>query len=99
MKSHNPDTEDVDMKSFVLESGIYKGHFNEKLKVPEGRGTLVTHDGALYEGDFVNGKFHGLGQWVHEDGSMFKGQFVKGLANGKGKYKGTKGERYEGDWV
>jgi hypothetical protein len=51
--------------------------------VPHGRGRLTAADGSLmYEGDWLNGKYHGLGELRTKNNLLFKGQFLYGRAHG-----------------
>lgn len=52
-----------------------------------------------YEGDFVNGKYHGKGKLVWENVLTYEGDFVNGQRTGKGVEILSNGDRYEGDFV
>ena len=56
-------------------------------------------DGKRYEGDFLDGKFHGKGIYTIPDGGRFEGDFVDGKIHGKGIRHFPDGKRYEGDFV
>jgi hypothetical protein len=53
----------------------------------------------VYEGDLVNGKFHGKGKLVYFDGSVYEGDWDEGEQNGKGKMTYTDGTVHEGTFV
>ena len=61
--------------------------------------TFPDPDGAIYEGDFVDGLRRGKGKYIFLDGAIYEGDFVGGLFQGKGKYIFTDGAIYEGDFV
>jgi len=67
-----------------------------------GRKKVTYDDGSVYEGDFVNGEFHGKGKFTwKEDGVtiIYEGGFVNGVFQGKGKKTWTdNGDCYEGDF-
>jgi hypothetical protein len=42
--------------------------------------------GAVYDGDWVNGMYEGLGSYVDEEGDRYEGFWKEGKLNGKGKY-------------
>jgi len=56
-------------------------------------------NGSVYEGDYVNSKFHGKGKYTSPYGDVYEGDFVNGLPNGKGKRTFTNGDIYEGDVI
>lgn len=53
------------------------------------RGKEICQDGSVYEGDFVNGVWHGYGTLTKKKGSLvieiYTGFFVEGLYEGKGR--------------
>jgi len=56
-------------------------------------------NGAVYEGEAVNGKFNGKGKSTSADGNVYEGDYVNGKQTGKGKCTYTDGDVYEGDFV
>lgn len=59
------------------DSSIYDGDVINDM--PEGRGVLTLSDGARYEGEFHEGRSHGLGVFDHqEDGIHWEGTWVNG---------------------
>ena len=57
-----------------------------------------NHDnGDKYEGEFLNGKYHGYGRYVFSDGEIYEGYFANGKRHGKGKEIHTNGSVYEGE--
>jgi hypothetical protein len=65
--------------------------------VETGKWTLP--DGSIYEGERVNGEFHGKGKLIFANGNVYEGDFVNGYRTGKGKYTWANGDKYEGDLV
>lgn len=67
-----------------------------------GVGTLVeeTPDGLRrYQGDFVNGKFHGFGKLeLIEKKTTYKGNFQNGLKSGRGSEWDRENSVYIGQW-
>ena len=55
-------------------------------------------NGDIYEGDLVDGKFHGKGKYIFADGTVYEGDFLIGTFHGKGKITWTDGTVYEGDF-
>ena len=47
-------------------------------------GSVITPSGASYLGEFLNGKFHGLGTFTYLDGTRYVGFWSNGQANGEG---------------
>jgi hypothetical protein len=94
------------------ESGeAYIGPINKNLR--EGHGTLKYKDLRLYEGEFQNDKFNGIGKLttneIDENGNtndeIYEGEFKNNMFNGPGKltrtgkYNGHSFvENYEGHW-
>jgi hypothetical protein len=52
-----------------------------------------------YEGDLVNGEWHGKGIYKFEDGGVYEGEFSHNQFHGKGKFIYPAGDIYEGDYV
>ena len=62
-----------------------------------GYGKYVFHDGGTsYEGQFVNGRFNGIGILIRPDGATYKGQFSDNKFNGSGILILNGGARYVG---
>ena len=57
-----------------------------------------TASNAKYDGEWFNGKYHGIGTFIWPDGSVYKGEWKNCRENGKGKFTGVNGTLYEGDW-
>ena len=51
----------------------YNGDYKNGEKTGKGK---FECDGSIYEGDFVDGKFHGHGKYYFADsGKIYKGEF------------------------
>ncbi len=61
----------------------------------EGRGVLIYANGARYEGEFKQDKYHGIGTLYFHDGSVFSGLWFEGIKNGKGLTTFQIGDKYE----
>ena len=62
---------------------------------------IISNLTALYEGDFVDGKWHGKGKKYYESGALlYEGDYADHRAHGKGKWYYESGKLfYEGDFV
>jgi hypothetical protein len=66
---------------------------------PSGHGHLErVADEAVYEGEFLDGVFHGQGR-VQAPGYAYEGAFALGMKSGRGKEVFDTGEQYEGEFV
>jgi 1-phosphatidylinositol-4-phosphate 5-kinase len=55
--------------------------------------------GAVYEGDLLDGRWHGKGKISFPSGDTYDGEWSMGLRDGVGIYVyATDGTVYEGDW-
>jgi len=60
----------------------------------------IKYEYSVYEGDFVNGKPHGIGIEYHKSEQILEGEFVDGELTGKGRHTFiNSGSFYEGDFV
>jgi hypothetical protein len=64
----------------------------------EGRGTLRSSSGAVYEGDWKAGMLEGRGSTIEPDGSRYLGDFAQGHRHGQGVLTAANGDRYDGRW-
>ena len=60
---------------------------------------LFRSDGSVYEGDFLEGKFHGQGTYTFANGDYYTGAWENSKRNGYGIYQWTDGTRYEGQFL
>jgi TPR repeat protein len=56
-------------------------------------------DGRSYEGDFSDGKAHGMGSEQLPDGERYRGTWVAGKRHGHGELRSADGQRYVGDFA
>ena len=61
-------------------------------------GKLTHGNGAVYEGQFENGKKNGKGKLVWDNGSAYEGEFKEDLVHGYGKLMYASGGIYEGEF-
>jgi hypothetical protein len=78
--------------------GGYKGAVNSR-GVPHGRGAGVDKDGDHYEGDWVDGRWEGMGKVVYASGDKYEGYLVNYRREGKGTMVYVGGSRYVGAWA
>ena len=57
-----------------------------------------VYKGSSYEGEVLNGKFHGYGVLYNKEGHKFEGNWKNGLRHGVGKYTYKSSESYEGGY-
>ncbi len=63
-----------------------------------GVGKYLYPSGALYEGEFVNGKIHGRGRLIFSNGNIYEGDWKQHYREGKGKLISKSGDVYTGDF-
>jgi hypothetical protein len=56
------------------------------------------HKGDVFEGEWLNGLFHGLGTYTHTNGNKYVGMHQDGNRDGNGTYFFANGEKYIGEW-
>jgi len=49
--------------------------------IPHGIGRMIAN-GALYEGEFLNGEKHGYGRMIYWNGNYYEGYFEHGELHG-----------------
>mmetsp|Transcript_134148 Transcript_134148/g.304209 ORF Transcript_134148/g.304209 Transcript_134148/m.304209 type:complete len:230 (+) Transcript_134148:68-757(+) len=80
--------------------GTYTGQWNDDVQ--HGQGVQSWDDGRVFEGTFLNGKFHGEGKmtWKTNDGYMsYEGQYIDDKKEGKGIFTWADGRTYTGQWL
>ena len=85
-------------KGHAITGELTKGQF-ETLLYRGGRRVHTWPNGKRYEGDFVNGKYHGRGVHTWPSGARYKGDFRDNKRTGHGIYTWPNGNRYEGEFV
>ena len=69
-------------KVTVSNGTVMYGRF-ENGKLAEGRLVKKYSDGSSYEGECLNGKYHGYGRVCYPDGTVYEGMFVNGAPEGR----------------
>ena len=71
---------------YVWDNGkYYLGEFNNSNNLPNGKGVKYNPDGTkLFEGNFVDGRFEGVGRYYYKNGRFFIGNYKNGFREGKG---------------
>ena len=69
------------------------------LNIRVTRGAVTFPNGAVYTGQWLNGKPDGHGKLVEPNGETYEGQFVDGYVQGFGKFNFADGAIYEGEWL
>ena len=65
----------------------------------EGKGTYTFACGDTYEGEWLDGMYHGYGKYSSKDSDEYEGQWVNDRMSGHGKFFYRElGDVYEGDW-
>lgn len=80
-------------------SDVYEG--DKANGVPDGKGLLHRADGAVYDGQWKEGKMHGEGHLRYGETDRldeYRGQFHMGTRNGNGTLTWSDGRRYTGEW-
>ena len=80
------------------EGTIYHGNANSFYMgsvvddKPNGKGTEVLSTGEFYEGDFVNGRWHGQGRWFNDKKALvYTGNWLYGFKHGYGEFQDDRG--------
>ena len=60
----------------------------------EGDGCIIN----CYEGEYKDGKWHGIGIQIFADGEKYEGEFKDGNYHGIGAYIFSDGSKYEGEF-
>ena len=83
-------------KEFYEDGTKFEGFFSEGQKK---YGIHQWTNGSKYQGQFLNGLFHGKGVYNWSNKKMYDGNWVNGKMNGKGKFIYQDGSIYEGEFV
>lgn len=71
---------------------------NTQPVVQHGAGRFVDRSGAVYDGQWVDGKISGSGTYTYGSGASYTGSIVEHRYHGTGKYMWPDGSYYEGQW-
>lgn len=80
----------------VINQEKFNGQFSNGSR--NGFGITNFTDGRKYEGNWVDGKYDGQGEYTWGNGEKYVGKFQCGLRSGKGIVIYNKGGRYNGQW-
>jgi len=80
----------------VYEGPRVDNHFDVTNIQGEYRVTYVN--GEVYEGEYVDERRHGIGEYHYLDGSIYEGEFFKNKRQGFGIVTRDDGSLYEGEW-
>ena len=88
-------------KGFIIFKDIYGNYIDnpDEYMGFTGEGTETLSNGDVYEGNYVNGVWHGIGKHTQANGCIYEGDFVEGRYHGKGKFTWPDGATYEGDFI
>uniref|UniRef100_A0A7S0HIS5 MORN repeat-containing protein 5 n=1 Tax=Hanusia phi TaxID=3032 RepID=A0A7S0HIS5_9CRYP len=94
----------TDLNKFVQSLPRSSGESAPSFFNPRGQGeesqrarTIVTVDGHMYEGSFLDGIAHGYGRMTWPDGQWFQGEFLHGKSDGLGRRVWSSGHEYVGE--
>jgi len=83
-------------KTTYKNGSIYEGNYSFKR---DGKGKYVDEDGTIiYQGEWKNGKRHGVGIYKDQEGNEYQGEWQNGKRQGQGRYKDPQGNVYQGEW-
>jgi hypothetical protein len=80
----------------VFEGPRVDNHFDVTNVQGEFRVTYQT--GEVYEGQYVDERRHGIGEYHYLDGSIYEGEWFKNRRQGFGVFTVTDSSIYEGEW-
>ncbi|CCW70458.1 unnamed protein product [Phytomonas sp. Hart1] len=66
--------------------------------IPHGVGVFRDCSGAIYDGQWLDGKMCGTGTLTFPSGCNYKGDFLVNYYHGVGKYAWPDGSYYKGEW-
>ena len=59
---------------------------------------IKKYSDAIYRGELVSGKRHGVGVMLYKKNRVYEGEWVNDLRQGKGFERYSNGNKYEGDF-
>jgi len=83
-------------------NGAYEYEGQWRADLPTGEGRQTWSDGRIYQGQFDEGIFHGMGKmvWQTPQGTLsYEGRYEKDVKHGHGKFMWPDGRGYDGQWV
>ena len=69
-----------------------------KYSRAHGKGVLKSY-GTVYEGEFIEQKYHGKGKFTDQHGNTYTGDFKDGKFHGEGSYITKDGREYQGEFI
>lgn len=86
-----------EMRDAYNARGIYTGSISRASQMPHGKGKMeYHHQGRSYDGDWVQGHWHGKGIIKNANGDVYEGDVVNDLREGQGKIWYVDGRVFEG---
>jgi hypothetical protein len=82
---------------FILHAGLQAQCLSGNCQ--NGKGVMKFSSGAVYNGEFANGKLHGQGVLDFTNGNRYSGEWQNGMREGSGKLAFKNGNLYEGTFV
>lgn len=76
---------------------IYKGYFLDGK--PHGQGIMIFPNKDVYNGEWVDGYFEGVGVYKWFKGNQYKGNYKKQMRQGHGVMLYSNGNVYIGEWI
>jgi hypothetical protein len=67
------------------ERGLYTGSLNVKSHMPDGCGVMAYRQKRTYQGDWIQGHWHGHGKFLNSLEDIYEGTFVMDQKEGQGK--------------
>lgn len=89
------------LKAITLGNQEAKTRLDALLKKSQNTKTVKDYKvgESTYDGELLNGKYHGFGTMKWTDGKKYVGEFKNGLRNGKGTFYFANGCTYTGEYV
>ena len=105
----DPNVKEIEFQNFSARKAVveyqdgrrYDGDFDFERLVPDGVGTVVFPDKdpkLSYQGQWENGRMHGIGVFKWRDKSEYDGSYVNGRKEGYGTFRYQSGKVYRGFW-
>eukprot|EP00013_Stygamoeba_regulata_P004816 CAMPEP_0177631430 /NCGR_PEP_ID=MMETSP0447-20121125/1746_1 /TAXON_ID=0 /ORGANISM="Stygamoeba regulata, Strain BSH-02190019" /LENGTH=1131 /DNA_ID=CAMNT_0019132915 /DNA_START=101 /DNA_END=3497 /DNA_ORIENTATION=- len=81
------------------DGSVYDGEWKNDRKHGQGRLVAGADNKFVYQGEFVDGLFHGTGSLEVNDAFVYSGEFKEGRQHGRGVMRWADGASYEGGWA
>eukprot|EP00980_Cylindrotheca_fusiformis_P019057 scaffold6428_cov103-Cylindrotheca_fusiformis.AAC.3 len=92
----------ISVGGLAIMDGKYTGTICPNSGKPHGNGRLVYNSAkkGIYEGEWKQGRWNGIGKHSKPNGDVYEGQFLDNLYHGEGMFKYHESKRkYEGQYV